>query len=888
MRPARAAVLIFVVFLGLVFCSCLPRAAPETLPGYAAKADPFETYRLPNGLFVIIAPIKGLEVAAVQVWVNAGSIYEKPEEQGITHLIEHMIFKGTKKRKVGEVAAEIEGAGGSINAYTTFDHTVYHVTIKSDAAERAVEVLADAVFNSTFDPGELAREKEVVAEEIRHALDSPGRRLSYALFENAYGNNPYGRRILGFYKTVKGITREMILEYIGRWYVPGNMCVVVAGDVDVSRAKGWVKTHFGAYPGRSSPRFSMPRHPGRNKPLGIQLSENVKQARVAVAYPLPELAHKDIPALDVLAMILGEGESSRLYSGLYHELGWVYSISATAFTPKGPGLFFITANLSPAKIEPAYLAILEVIKRVQETGVSLSELNQAKLVLTTDFLKSRETAQGEADILGYFQVLWGDAAKREAYLKSIKGVSAQDVQRVALRYLDPLRQTLVIQADRKTPKGLAAALAKKSEAYAPHPTVPGSFKRAGTVTKTTLTNRVTVLVKEEHRLPMVSFTLALKGGLLAEDGRVEGISNILALMLTQGTARMSAQEFAKKVEEMAGELSGFSGRNSFGLEGSFLSENFETGLELAADALLRPGFRDGELSKVKSVVLSQIRTEQERPARFTLRNLYQALYKEHPYGLKILGRKESVTRIDRARLRGFHRSLVKPENLILSVVGDVDPKKVAGLASRLFGGMKARGPVRTYQGPEPARPKEPLARHIFKKGHQTHIALGFLGAKVSEKDRYPLKVLTHVLAGQGGRLFRVLRDEMSLAYVITSFSFEGLQKGAVVFYLACAPEKKGIALGALREQIELVKKSVSKEEVDRAKNYILGSYLKNNQEFSERAQTIALNDLYGLGSDYQKRYIRSISRVSPDEVVRAAQKYLALEHSATVFVGPKE
>ncbi len=294
-------------------------------------------HRLTNGLTIVHEALHTARVVAFQIWVQVGSADEAEAEAGLAHLHEHMLFKGTAKRGPGEVARDIEAHGGEVNAWTSFDHTVYHVVMASDFAQVGLEVLADAVRAPAFNPQELAREVEVVVEEIKRAEDTPSRRASRDLFAESFLVHPYRLPVLGTQESVRSVTREKIHDFYRRHYLPESMVLVAVGDVEEGPLLRWAEALLGGDWGRvhATPR-SRPVEPPRTGRRWRLRDDDVKEAHLHLSFAAPAVDHEDVPALDVLAMLAGQGDNSRLQRAVKRERRLVNDISAYAYTPAGP------------------------------------------------------------------------------------------------------------------------------------------------------------------------------------------------------------------------------------------------------------------------------------------------------------------------------------------------------------------------------------------------------------------------------------------------------------------------------------------------------------------------------------------------------------------------
>ncbi len=843
---------------------------------------------LENGLTVIVEENHRAPVVAVQVWVKAGSAYEKDKEAGITHLIEHMIFKGTDKRKPGEIAATIESLGGSINAFTSYDYTCYHVTGPADIMETALDVLSDAIFHSKFDPEELEREKQVVLEEMRMREDRPPIALAEAVMAKAYVKYPYRRPVIGYPETVKAITRKDILDYMARRYRPCYIAVVIVGDVDAEVAMAKTAAYFGQAPAKPPEKFTFPKEPPKTAPVLVTLDRPVQEGYFHFALPGPNLLAPEAPVMDVVAALLGQGESSRLYRKLFREKGLVHTISAYSFTPQGPGLLEIAGTAPPENLREVIKAALVEVFRLKYDPILPEELKKARTMVASSFVYSRETMQGEARKLGSFQMIAGDPLKAQAYYEAIKKVSAEDIRAAAEKFFAPQAVVAGLLA-----QGVGEIISPEElkdlveEAQLEASGIkPGEERWVAPTVKKKLSNGLTVLITPQHDVPAVAMTLIFPGGLRFETKETNGLFRTMVATWTKGTKKHSAEILAATIEGMGGQLNGFSGRNTFGLEANFLSDYFEEGLKLFAEVTLEPAFSPEELDKVKPELLSAIARQEDDPLQLAIREFYRLLFSPHPYGLNVLGDPEVIKRLTADDLKKNYQRFVRPDKGVLAIVGDVDEKKTLALVEKLFSSWEPSDlPYPKDQEVPPLL--EPRISTINLEKEQVHIILGFRAPSIFEEDRYPMEVLNAVLAGQGGRLFLTLRDQEALAYSVTSFLTLGVNTGGIGFYIATAPEKRRQALSGLwREITRLIQEGVSEEEVRRAERWIVGRYQTGLQTNSSQAMEQALNEVLGLGYRFGLRYVQKIQEVSPEDVQKVAKKYLENQAYVLVTVGP--
>ena len=891
MRPITTGGRLVMIRRLKILIICLFVVFVAATKGYSSgvSTEAFKT-RLDNGLTVVIEENRSAPAVSIQMWVRVGGADETDDESGISHVFEHMLFKGTQKRKTGMIASEIESVGGDINAYTSFDNTVYHLTVPSRSFMTGLDIIADAIQNSAFDKDELAKELEVVLEEIRMNEDDPGRGLYKALLSTGYAAHTYKRPVIGTEKTVKAVTRRDMLRFFKTWYVPNNMTLVIAGDVDKLKALEEAKRLFKGFKKANDPHKKRPIEPEQTRIKTIIKSQEIKQARMGLAFHIPDVKAKDTYAIDVLAAILGGGRASRLYKRLKADEALVYDISAYPMSLKDPGMFFITAALDAKNINEAVKGVIAEIQRVSSGGLSQEELERARMNLESEFIYSRETMDGIAGKLGYGETLLNDIAYDKQYVREIRDVTGDDVLRVAARYLAPSKATVGViipktDAEALTVVGLEAAV---NEAALSGATQAKAVKDE--VTKVRLENGITLIVKEVHSNPTVAFYAAFPGGLRYETQITNGIGNFTAEMLMRGTSKRTRDEVAREIESLAGGVHGYSGWNSTGVSGKFLSRHFEKGLEIFSDVLMNPAFKDEETAKLKTEVMAAIKRQEDYLPGYTFKLLYRELYRTHPYGMPVLGSPETVNPFTYDALKRHHDSVFVPERMILSIVGDVDAGYVVEKVKAAFNKNGSERKAVALVPPQlDARFSGVRSTGANLLKAQTHVGIGFPGVTIGHADSYALKVMTEVLAGQGGRLFVELRDKRSLAYALNAFSKEAADPGVFAVYIATAPNKKDEAVAGILGQLKvLTETGITDEELKRGKGSIIGGYEIGLQEVSAQAADMTTNELFGLGYGFSKEYPKRIEAITKEDVLSAARKYLTLESYVLSIVGPVE
>lgn len=846
---------------------------------------------LPGGLSLVVNPVHTAPAAAFQIWVHAGGYDELDSERGLAHLHEHMIFKGTPTRGVGQVAAEIEAAGGQINAWTSHDQTCYHVIMPSAAWRDGLSILSDAVCHSLFDPDELSREIEVVIEEIKRAEDSPGRVAYRKLFEMVFAEHPYSLPVLGTIESVRSMTRERMRGFYGKHYVAPNITIVASGAFDPDEVRAHVGSCF-ADLGTTAPPARKISAQGRFAAASASIRSRFSESRLTIAFPAPSLTDPDVPALDVLAIALGQGDSSRLYRRVRLDKRLVNDIGASCYTPQRGGLFSIGMLTNPERLGDAYKESLDTLAEVLEHGIDEDEVAKARNMIVAEATYKLETVQGQAHSLGYFSVACGDPTWELRYHEQVAAVTRQDVLTAARKWLDPGHAQIVQMLSKDAPEGgvvldegallteATGRLTRKQAALAVRePNVVEGIERIE------LPSGDVLVCLPDANVPVFSLRAAVLGGLRDEQPAINGRSSLTAQLLTRGTLSRTGDAISHAVDFLAADISGFSGRNSLGMSTISMSKNRAAVLDLFTDCLFHSQLPDSELEVQRAAQLQDIEHRSDAPARTAFLAMLAELYGAHPYGLDTLGSKASVTALTRTDTLDWLRGRLAPGNIVYAAAGHIDADELATLLIERT--PTDRTPVDL---PTPTDPLAIAEKRVIRKTadkEQAHVCLGFLGTTLVGDDRFALNVLSTMLSGQGGRLFLQLRDKQSLAYSVSSMTVEGIDAGYAAFYIGTSPDKVETALAGLYSEIDkIVQAPVAADELDRARRYLAGAHAIGLQRSASRAATIGFNELYGLPRQAYREYLERLTAVTADEVLAVARKYLTVGRHVECVLAP--
>jgi zinc protease len=838
-----------------------------TLPESSAQV-----FSLENGLTLIVEEDHSAPVASVQAWCATGSINEgKWMGAGLSHILEHMLFKGTQDRKAGDIARHVQDRGGYINAYTSFDRTVFWIDIPSEGVSEAVTILADAMMNSTLPEDEYVREQEVIRREFAMGFDDPGRQSSQLMLSTVFSESPFRHPIIGYLDVYNKLKRDDVMEYYKARYVPNNLTFVVAGDVDTQKIREQVEEAFKNYSRQPLEPLYVAGEPEQIGQREAHEEFPTELTRLSLAWRVPGLTNPDTPALELLGDVLGSGRSSLLNRELREKLQIVHSIESGVFSLQTDGVFVIQALCDPGQRLAVEKEALALVERIKETGGTQAELEKARRAMLAGQLAGLSTARGQASDLGSNWLLTRNINFSKDYLDAIARVTTEDLKRVARDYLraDSLNVTSLNPIGTLTAKGGVEREGVRSE-----------------VKKFVLSNGLRLLVREDPRLPLVSMYAAFRGGLLAEKPESNGITRLLSRALLKGTKNRTAAQIAEQIESVGGRLGSDNGNNSFSVSVEVMKPDLALGLEVLADILQNPVFPEKEVELEKAAQIATIKAEDEQITSVAKNVLREKLFDKHPYALRASGRAESVEKLSSADLRAFKDEYIVAQNGVLAVFGDVKAEEVLKLVERNFGTMPA-GKLALSDPPRPVAPATPLSVVEERNKQQAVVMIGYPGSDVLSPDRTLLDLLNEASNDLGSRFFNRIREQMGLAYFVGAGNFAGLAPGSFVFYLGTDPKKVDAVAAELQNEINgLSKDGLTEEELARAKRKLLGAEAIRNQSNSTFAASVAVDELVGLGFDNYLRRRNQVESATVADIRNAAAKYFGTPSRVEVIVRP--
>lgn len=894
---------------------------------------------LPNGLKIITKEVHAAPVVAFQIWYKVGSRNEAVGKTGISHLLEHMMFKGTKQFGKGEIDRIMQQNGAINNAGTSKDYTYYYETMASDKLELAIKIESDRMVNSLLDAREFNAEKTVVLSELEGHENMPDSLIFYELYATAFKSHPYRWPTIGWRTDVESISRTDLYNYYKTYYMPNNATVVIVGDFDTETAINLVRKYFGPIPKGPIPPKVTAIEPLQSGERRAVIRKAGSAPRIMIGYHIPRIGRRDTYALDVIELVLSGGMSGRLYRNLVDKQ-IAASASAGAAYGKDPNLFILSGTARDGvKIDDVESALLMEIERLKTEPISPEELQKALNQLEAQFVYTNDSVTDQAELLGYFDTLytWHFIDK---YLENVRRVTTADVQRVAQKYFILKNSTTAVflpegtqtlpqpniesDGDRITTistRNLIHSLAAyKSNASLPFvntqsqsPTktpmvdhigtsVSGQLKKDSANKKNdlvkplriTLDNGMVVIVQENKSNPTVAISGSINAGGVYDPINKNGLAGITAEMLKKGTSTRTAEQINAE-EDFSAISTYFTGNMECAVFGGYsLAKHFDKMLDMMADMIRNPSFPEDELNKTKALRLSAIKQELDNPEAMAFRSFYNAAFPPNSpyYRPSVEEDIANISAIQRTDVLNFYKDHYGPDATIIAITGDIDASQAIELVKKYFGSWQKIGATTKAEIPDPPELKSTVKRILYMPDKsQVEILFGYPGRlKRTDKDFYAANVMNFILGGGGAlgsRLGDEIRDRMGLAYNVYSFFDATRGAGPWIAYMGTNPDNVNKAIKLLIDQIETMRKhGAKKSEITNAIDFLTGSFPVRLETNSQIAATLRSAEYYDLGMDYIQNYRKIYRSITLDQVNQAARKYLRTDKYVLIISGP--
>jgi zinc protease len=825
---------------------------------------------LENGLSVVIQPELTNPLVSAQVWVKTGSIHENPLlGSGLSHFLEHMIFKGTSKRALGQVSTDVQAFGGHINAYTAFDRTVYLIDGPSTATDEIIEILSDITLDSTLPEHEVLKEKDVILREIDMGIDDPDRLVSRKLLATAFREHPYRFPVIGHRALFEKINREQLNTYYKNRYQPNNMVLVITGNVEPESVLETIKNTFGQFSMGTVPMVTIVKEPLQLAMRKVELFGDYNICRQSFAYKIPSMRHPDAPALDVMAAVIGSGYSGKLRKRLRDQLKVVHSVSAATWNPGETGLFWFSLQCDIDKAQAAEEALIEEIQDLMLEPLPDESIEKARRYAIVSEIQSRQTTSGIASRLGLISAMVGDLAYPKRFLEAVQRVTPEDLRSLASTYFKPdqLSTCSLNHSDFKNKRKLVKSVTAKE-----------SF------TEEKLSNGARIIFQRDSRLPRVHFRYAALGGPNYEDPKAKGSNALLSTMLTKDTRYHSAAQISDLIESSGGTFTDFCGNNSFGLSLEIMPQDSKLALNLLENALLCPLFKPTVVALEKDAQMAAIKEMEDDVLDFSRNQLRQLFFANHPFASDVLGDLESLKDMGPMTLKSLHRRLLLARNSVLVVTGDFDPDVIIPQCEMILMDL----PDWSFRATENHFENTTNAG-IFTKNlprNQAIVLDAFKGPGVCGKDHLIADLSDEFLSDMAGPLFQSVREDQSLAYFVGASRIIGLNYGMFYLYAGTHPDSVDQVYEAFDTQLDRIRNG----DIDPQAFKNTVTRLKVQKAFAlqspgSRANRVALNALYNLPIEDWLNYDEQCDSFTPASLATFAQS-LELKNRLRLTVTP--
>lgn len=852
-----------------------PELFRELVPDSLVNYPPVRMWTLDNGLVCLFWENHTAPVVSMRVVIKTGSMYEgKYLGAGISHYLEHIVSGGTTtKKSEDEYEDMLAGLGSTSNAYTSRDVTCYYITGTSEAFEEQLEMLSDNVSNCAFDPDEIAREKGVITQEIYKGREEPSRIMWDLFYQTAFKVHPARYPIIGYIENFLEVTPEDLKDYYDTYYTPDNAIVSIAGDLTFEQVQTAVDSFFGDWERSTHPVHILPEEPPQMVARYSEASAAVQSSEMKVAWRGIEKGHPDSWPLDLLSDVLTDGRTSRLYKRLVTEEQLCASVRAYHSNPNDrPALFTINISNFDYEDRDEILDIIwEEIEKVKVDGVEDEELERQRRLLVKNLMYENETVEGQTSAMQYYYMIYGRPFSIDFMIEPYMSVQPEDIQRVANDYIIPRTLTVsVIHPPIENDHGQMVAKGRSGIEFEKH----------------TLENGMVVLLSENQNVPHFNLQMFFKAGIRYEPTGKMGLSEFTANYMAEGVKGYPTHEELREYMDWNGyRVSTGSGNNTISVEGTFLPMDIEPTMELIARMAFEPTFPEESGERLKQQALMKLASQQNNWSSEAYYYYRDKFFGNHPYGGNPTGSEESIPTFTRDDAIGFHEKYIVPNNCALAISGPMSTDKMLELIEEYFGDYDRKDiQFPTISEFEPV--EQPVEYIKETDRGQITLMVGFPAPKLDSDEIYPLRVMDGFLTGMKGRLHDELRGKRDLVYLVWGSSFIGPEAGTYYIMTQTSPDNYDSVYAVIMRELERVKEGdFGEEELQKAKRTIRESFHRGRQEQENHVVSAALDELYGLGYNYDDVYLEEIDKVTKQEIVDWAVKYL--NNPVVTIIGPE-
>lgn len=841
---------------------------------FAQIAGPSPLRRvLPNGLEVVFCHRPGIGLCTVQAWVRTGSIHEgRWEGSGISHYLEHMVFKGTARFTNRELTEAIHRAGGASNAYTTFDRTVYYVDAPEEGFETAMESVADMVFAPLITDADAKMEREVILREIAMRDDEHDSVLAESVLHEAVRAHPLRHPVIGHRELFVRITPDDLRAYHAGRYVPGNVVLAIGGSMEPEQAFASAERWFGCFPRRPVLEVGPATEPPQGGVRRADLVRDVNTSKGVACWRVPGLFDEGRTAMDLFLGVLGAGNSSLLWDELREKRKLVHAVDASAFGVRDLGLAWFGWTGDATMPGPAVeRGVLEIVDSLLQKGVTPAQFEKVRRQAVVGMVNGLKNIHAVTSRSGYAAAVGHDMNWPQRGVEHLAKLQAEDLTREARRWLRP---------DAVTFGSLKGAKSEPEAGVRRPVALPDKFEVL------TLDNGVRVVLQQDPTMPKAGIGVFLAAGAAHETAAQRGATGLLSALFARDTAKRSKDEVAALVDGMGATFADHGSQISCGLWGEALSSDFSRISELVADGVLCPALLPDSVALERSALITACREAEDDIVEKARLRLLRQYYGEHPLGVDPNGTPETLAAIQPADLGALHQTLVVAGNLVVGVSGDFDRPAAMDFIQARFGSLPKVGfdPRRLPLH----RPKTSARKVEHATGEQAVVAIAFPHCGFGPDEVVAANVAEELLSGMASGLFRRVREEKGMAYFVGASRVEVVDQGMFYLYAGTAPESAEAVVTEMRLELERLRAGkFDAVEIEDAKRRMRAARRQGRQSAGARLQGALVREVAGLGANFDAEWERRMGLTDARAVQTFVRKFLDPKFEQELIVLPK-
>lgn len=836
-----------------------------------------KTSTLDNGLRIYTLGRHDVPAVSIQAWIGTGSMHEgRNLGCGLSHFLEHMLFQGCAGYPGMALSDLVNQLGGYVNAYTSYSQTCYHIDLPSKHLRQGLDLISAMISAPEFPVAKFKKESKVILRERDMAYDRPERRLSELMFQESFLINPVRHPIIGYREKIEQVTREMMMEYYYDRYIPARSFITVFGDIDEERTVSILNRKLGKWRRGNLENPVLPREPEQQVRRERTEYFTDPLARIAMSYKIGDICSPDNAAVNILAAIIGGGNSSRLMRTLCMEKELAIDISAGCSSSATAGLMYIWAVCAPEKRLKLEEALRVELAQIAAGDIAPAELAREKTQATTEYLRGMRTSAGIAGLVGAGVSAWGTATAAEYYLELLQKVSIDDVKRAATQYLRDDHSTICRVLPEAVKQEVVSSTADRQAKHQPQ-----MHRLTG--------KKIRLVEYYKPELPLVDVSMIIPGGTFCENPANAGISNLATTMLGAGTKRWNEIELAKILETNAIQFSAVTNRNSMIIQVNCPADRFELSMDILKSILTESTFGAKEFRREQDNLIKSLESRAMSPRVAAANRMLEINYGPHPYSIPPSGKIESIAKLTPKLLRDFFNSKLIPDQTVFGIAGDYDREVALKAFTKLMDAVTWQKESTAGYVIPPVFPVEDYYERLVLPREQSSVCCSLPGCEARSPDADAVSIILDSLNGLSSQLFKKVREDAALAYSVGVDAFMGFHPGLITFHAGTQASSESKALALINEErLRLAEQGLNQAEFDAAKNAVMFDIARQTETPGLLILQSILAEYYGDGFMHPWRKIAHFRKLSRNEVNRIAAKYFHRDVPAVTIIAGKE